>query len=364
MAPKRALDTRTPTQSRAAGPLTEGAPLVVDLSALVPADTTAVSYNITVTSQTASGYAEVSPTGAASGSSTVNWTGPMQTIANGHIAKVGAGSKLQISIGGTGNAHVILDITGAFTVAGSQQGAATYAPAERRVYDSRDGDGPLAPGASRTLNINDDVRAMSPSEAPTAAAVNVTVTGTTGSGVLSVAKAQTAETSTINWSGPNQTIANAVITDVAEDGTFTVTNNGKTLTEVIVDLTGTFTPGSNGARFYPIDPVRSYDSRAGGKPLTDTRSRTTAHPVPKSAVAIAVNTTITGNNGSGWLAVTDPSTTAPLTSTVNWFEGQTTRANGTISPTTDATTRAFVGGSYSTHYLQDVAGYFASPTNG
>ena len=356
MAPMRAVDTRTATESRAAGPLAAGAPVEIDLTGMIPAGATAVSYNLTVTDQTASGYAEVAPAGAAAGSSTINWTGPLQTIANGHISKVNGG-KVQVTLGGSGTAHVILDITGAFTAAGTSPDAGGFTAVERRVHDSRDGDGPLAPGASRTLNINDDVRAMAAGSAPVAAAVNVTVTGTTGSGVLSVAKETTATTSTINWSGTNQTIANAVITDVAEDGSFTVTNNGKTPAEIVVDLTGTFTPGT-GAKFYATDPARSYDSRTSDRPLTDTRSRVNTHPVPAEAVAVAVNTTITGTTGSGWLAVTNSATTTPMTSTVNWYESPTTRANGSISGATDATTRAHVGGLGSTNYLLDVAGYF------
>lgn len=350
MAPMRVLDTR-----QAGGPVSAGTPVQVDLTGMIPAGTTAVSFNVTVTGQTASGYAEVAPAGAAAGSSTINWTGPAQTIANGHIVKVGAGNKVQISVGGSGTAQVVLDLTGAFTAAGAE-GAAGFKAVERRVYDSRDGDGPLAAGASRTLNINDDVRAMNGASAPVAAAVNVTATGTTGSGVLTVAKAQSAATSTINWSAANATIANAVITDVAADGSFTVTNNGKSATEVIVDLTGVFTPGQ-GAQFYAIDPVRSYDSRTSDRPLTNTRSRVNTHPVPADAVAVAINTTITGNSGSGWLAVTDPATQTPMTSTVNWVE-PTTRANGTITSAAEANTRAHVGGFYSTHYVHDVGGYF------
>lgn len=356
MAPMRAVDTRAPSESRAAGPLAAGAPVEIDLTGKIPAGTTAVSYNLTVTDQTASGYAEVAPAGAVGGSSTINWTAPLQTIANGHISKVN-GTKLQVTLGGSGTAHVIIDITGAFTAAGSSPDAGGFTAVERRVHDSRDDAGPLAPGASRTLNINDDVRAMNGGPTPVAAAVNVTVTGTTGSGVLSVAKETTTTTSTINWSGTNQTIANAVITDVAEDGSFTVTNNGKTPAEIVVDLTGTFTPGT-GAKFYATDPARSYDSRTSDRPLTDTRSRVNTHPVPAEAVAVAVNTTITGTTGSGWLAVTNSATTTPMTSTVNWYESPTTRANGSISGATDATTCAHVGGLGSANYLLDVAGYF------
>lgn len=372
MAPVRVLDTRVDVQTAASLPTTTvgiaeagtalgfpivaGATVVVDLTGVVPPGTSAVSYNVTATGQTASGYAEVAPEKAVAGSSTINWSGPLQTIANGHITKVGVGNKIQVTVGGTGSAHIILDVTGAFAKVGERPTLAALSTAERRIYDSRDADGPLAAGASRTLNINNDVRATAEAPAPTAAAVNVT--GTKGSGVLSVAKEATTTTSAINWSGANQTLANAVITDLAADGSLTVTNNGGTPAELVVDLTAVFIPGGGGAMFYATEPARTYDSRLADSPLTDTRSRLTTQPLPMDAVAVALNTTITGTTGTGYLSVTAPDTDLPLTSTLNWFESPTTRANGTITPVSQAQTRAFVGGPHTTHYLHDINGYF------
>lgn len=48
----------------------------------------------------------------------------------------------------------------------------------------------------------------------------------------------------------------------------------------------------------------------------------------------------------------------PTTSTVNWYTSPTTRANGSIIPTDAGENRSYVGGSFSTHYLFDLAGYF------
>lgn len=364
--PTRVLDTRSAVVSAGdrakvgvlGDPVVPGVPIVVDLTGVVPVGTVAVAFNVTATAQTASGYAEVAPLGAVPGSSTVNWGGPLQTIANGYVSKLSDDGKLQVTVGGAGTAHLILDITGAFLPADARPDGTMLTSVERRIYDSRDTDGPLAPGESRTLNINNDVRAMGAVVTPTAAAVNVTVTGTTGSGVLSVAKQATTETSTINWSGPNQTLANAVITDVAVDGSFTVTNSGQTSAHAVVDLTGVFMPGVPGAMFYALDPLRSYDSRTTDGPLTDSRPRLNAHPIPTHAVAVATNTTVTGTTGSGFLAINSPATMTPTTSTLNWYESPTTRANGGISPAYDAQTKATLGGPNSAQYLHDVAGYF------
>ena len=153
-----------------------------------------------------------------------------------------------------------------------------------------------------------------------------------------------------------------MITDVAANGNFTLTNNGKTSAHVIVDLTGTFAPTANGAmgaQFYARNPDRSYDSRfdPAGRLLAG-QSRTTLNPVPDDAVAVALNATVTDTRGTGYLSVTLPGPGVPTTSTVNWFVSPTNRANGSIIASDDGQTRAYVGGSYSTQYLYDLAGYF------
>lgn len=243
---------------------------------------------------------------------------------------------------------------------GATSGTDVFNGAERRIYSfNAPGGAPIPPGG--TLKVNVNTGAPPPAVPITAAAVNVTVTGTTGSGVLTVAKDASTTTSTINWSGPNQTIANAVITNAAPDGTITITNNGSTPALVIVDLTGTFSPvasGATGARYWALDPSRTYDSRIVDGPLAAGQSRITSHPVPVDATAILVNTTITGTTGTGYLTLGEPTLGPPQTSTVNWFKSPTTRANGSIVTTNGHATRAFVGGSNTTQYVIDVGGYF------
>lgn len=355
MAPVRVVDTRADSGL----PLNRDEVIVVNTSDDVPIGTTAIAFNVTVTGQSASGYVDVAPEGAPPGSSTVNWSRPFETIANGHIAKLSANRTFQITLESVGTAHVILDVTGYFAPIGTAQGA-VYQAANRRIYDSRTDQNPLPPGASRVLNINTGGTAAA--VAPSAAAVNVTATGTVGSGVLTVARDRSTTTSTINWTGPAQTLANAVITDVAPNGEFTVTNNGQTPAHVVVDLTGTFAPtdaGGTGARFYAVDPRRTYDSRfdPAGK-LNGGQSRTTSSPVPDDAVAVVLNATITGTEGTGYLAVTPLVAGVPTTSTVNWYTSLTTRANGSIISTDAGENRSYVGGNFSTHYLFDLAGYF------
>ena len=350
---RRVLDTRA-----GAGPVTNGLPVTVDLASLVSEGTAAVAFNLTATGQTGSGYAEVAPADAPTASSTLNWGSPPGTIANGHIAKLSDDGRLEVRVVATGSAHLVMDITGCF-VSPTRPGASVFVGGDRRIYDSRLAEGPLPPGASRRISVNNGVPAP---VAPSAAAVNVTITDTTGSGYLTVAGAPAGATSTINWSSARQTVANAVIAAVAPDGTVTVTNNSVSGTaNVVVDLTGTFAPtaaGAVGAQFYPMDPVRSHDSRTADGPLLTGQSRIIGMPVPVDATAVATNTTITGTSGRGFLSVTRPVFSAPTTSTANWYASPTTRANGSIVATEGDSARAYAGGDGSTQIVQDVAGYF------
>lgn len=82
----------------------------------VPAGATAVAYNVTVTGTTASNFLSVVPGDAAAfTTSTINWSGANQSLANGSIVKLDASRQVKI-FGGydSGATHVIIDITGYF----------------------------------------------------------------------------------------------------------------------------------------------------------------------------------------------------------------------------------------------------------
>ena len=356
---QRVLDTRLSTVERPAAALDPGQRLTVDLADVVPPGATAIAFNLTATGQRAPGYAVVTPGGQASRSSTLNWTAPQRTIANGYIAKLSTTRQLDISMDSAGASHFVLDINGYFAPPGVA-GGALFNAVNSRVYEYGYGDPPLAPGESRVISLA-GAGAGTDGVAPSAAAVNITVTGTTGPGVLTVAKERTQATSTVNWSGANQTVANAVITEVTTEGTFTVTNNGTTPARMVIDLTGVFDPaaeGGKGAQFYPLDPARIYDSRISGAPLNGGQIRINTYPIPPDAAAVAVNATATGTLGSGYLTINPLTAVVPLSSSLNWYRSPTTVANGQISATSGNATLAYVGGRYQAHYVLDLGGYF------
>lgn len=93
----------------------DSAGTVTDVDA-VPVGASAVAFNVTVTGTTGPNFLAVSPGGAAGfTTSSLNWTGPGQSVANGSIVKLDSSRQVKIFGGDqSGSTQVILDITGYF----------------------------------------------------------------------------------------------------------------------------------------------------------------------------------------------------------------------------------------------------------
>ena len=86
----------------------------------IPSDAVAVTYNLTVTATTGAGFAAIYPVDIDwPGNSSINWTGPGTTVANGGTVAIG---NFQDVIGGVEvyigpdlasvSSHYLIDITG------------------------------------------------------------------------------------------------------------------------------------------------------------------------------------------------------------------------------------------------------------
>ncbi|HEX5760709.1 MAG TPA: hypothetical protein VF121_16090 [Thermoanaerobaculia bacterium] len=123
--------------------------------------------------------------------------------------------------------------------------------------------------------------------------------------------------------------------------------------------------------FYTLPPCRVLDTRepngpSGGPALTSDVPR--AFPVggecgvPASAVAVAVNLTVTGATGPGHLGIYSPTGSRPTASAINFAAGQT-RANNALLPLSIQSegrlvVRPFVAEAGEVHLIVDVVGYF------
>ena len=182
----------------------------------------------------------------------------------------------------------------------------------------------------------------------TAVVANVTVTGTSSGGYLTVYPAgeSTPSTSNLNWSGPGQTIANLVTVGLSPAGQIEMYNFVGDA-NVIVDVEGYYGPSSTmGAGLYnPLaQPARICDTRAGnpsnlsGEALTQCESKAPMAGkslvvsveglggVPSADVAaVVLNVTAVDPSGPGFLTVYPTGSSAPpMTSNVNFTAGSVT----------------------------------------
>jgi hypothetical protein len=135
---------------------------------------------------------------------------------------------------------------------------------------------------------------------------------------------------------------------------------------------------ADAGRFFPINPVRAYDSRAtlpdpgllGPNAsrlilVKDSRANgsgavITPDVVPVGATAIACNLTVTGTTGPNFLALTPGDAGSFTASAINWSDADQSIANGLIAKL-DANrfVRVWCGDQTgSTHVLLDVNGYW------
>jgi glucose/arabinose dehydrogenase len=239
-----------------------------------------------------------------------------------------------------------------------------------RVLDTRFGNGlssRFVAGQSRIWQV-----AGREGIPPNAVAVtgNVTVTGQTAAGWLTVSPTPTNEASpsTINFPVRDDR-ANNVTIRLAGDGTLAAVFKapaGRT-THVILDVTGYFVATGEGATYRSVTPGRSLDSRFGvGLDKAFESGVPRSWPVggrngiPGAAIAVTGNVTVTGQQSAGYVAVTPDPQVSPLTSTINFPAGDD-RANGiTVKLGSGGVLNAVFRGAPGAraHLIFDVTGYY------
>ena len=234
-APTRILDTRTSAhQVPAHGTVTVQLPASLQPAGGGP-DT--LEVNVTAARERSPGYATVYTTGGPRpGSSNLNWS--VGTPA-ANLVTVTADSQRRITLynGSPGPTDFVVDFLGLYqptSGTGPTTGFVTTAPT--RALDTRYGIGAPA----RQLAPHQQLELCLPVPAgASAAALNLTVTGSSQAGWLSAYRDGTARpgTSSINW-GPGETIANMTQTPVSAGGCMDLYNGGGAAVSVIADLSG------------------------------------------------------------------------------------------------------------------------------
>ncbi|GAA1145145.1 hypothetical protein F4556_002889 [Kitasatospora gansuensis] len=204
-----------------------------------------------------------------------------------------------------------------------------------------------------------------PADGVAAVTMNVTVTATSSGGYLSTSNGSS---SVLNWSGPDQTVANLVTVPVDQDGTVTFSLGGSSV-DLIADLAGYYSGSGSGSIFTATDPSRALDTReAVGVP-----GRTPVAPggtvelqvagnngVPATGVtAVTMNVTVTEPTGGGYLTVYPHGKDRPVISSLNWTPGRTL-ANLVTVPVVDGKVSFYNGSGGTVHVIADVAGYYSA----
>jgi hypothetical protein len=265
--------------------------------------------------------------------------------------------------------HVLVDVVGYFMAA---TGFRFTDIAPVRVYDTAlDPAGLLPAGARRLVSPRtaaDGVTPVVPAGA-TAVAYNLTVTDTAGAGHLRVmpAGAPLTPTSALNWAIAGERIANASVVGVDAAGRFEVYNGSGAPVRFLVDVVGYYSGG--GTQFYPIDPVRTLDTRAYeygpiGAGLPGIRNATAADVAgfvvaPVGSPAVAYNATVTNTGSAGHLRLYPAGGALPSASVLNWPSGGYTRANASVTQVAlPRTVTLYNGSSTNLDAILDVNGYY------
>jgi hypothetical protein len=400
VSPTRICDTRPANASvspnpcngngSGAGTLGPDSGAVLTLPGL-PAGTTAVVLNVTVTDTTAASFLDIWPDGQPlPNTSDLDWTAG-KTVAN--LVEVTVGSASGIDLYNLdGNADVVIDFQGYVGPAGAGTGLFNPLP-PTRICDTRAesgdvnanqcngegaGTGTVGAGGSRTIQVTGEGGV--PSSGVSAVVLNVTVTDTTQAGYLTVWPAGATQplASNLDWVA-GDTVPNRVIVPVGSGGQVTLYNSSGS-TDVVVDVGGWFTDNSNssatGASYVALSPTRICDTRAESADVTANQCNgngtttgtltsggvrtvqvTGLGGVPSNAVAVVANVTVTDTSAASFLTVYPDGTTLPLASDLDWVAGATVPNLGVVKLGADGAVDTY-NLSGATDAVVDVEGYY------
>ncbi|MBR7832243.1 hypothetical protein KDL01_03175 [Actinospica durhamensis] len=231
-----------------------------------------------------------------------------------------------------------------------------------RMLDTRKGIGaaaaPVAPHGTLKLKVagvgvSDGAQKSSTPVGVTAVVMNVTATGGTANGVLTVygdedqsGKASTRPiTSNVNYA-KNKNVPNLVVVPVGKNGLIDFYNNSSGSTGIVADIQGYFTD-ANADAYFPVTPTRIIDTRKGigtGKiaripangTIYVTVSGIKGGVIPFDAAAVAVNLTAVDATHPGVItaySTSNPSGTGPIPSASNLnYAAGAASANAAIVP--------------------------------
>jgi hypothetical protein len=260
-------------------------------------------------------------------------------VPNAVIAKLGAGGAVCVFVSAA--TDLIVDVNAYFPVSTS---LVSLNPA--RLLDSRAGgstvDGQGAGGGLRPAGSVTEVQVtgrVGVANDASSAALNVTVTGATDAGYVTVFPCGQPQptASNLNYAA-GSTVANSVIAKIGANGRVCVFTSAGT--NLIADLTGFF-PAVSG--YVSLNPARLLDTRAGAVTVDGQGAGVGVRPqgtvtqlsvagrggVPADATTAVLNVTVTGATEAGFITVYPCGGALPLASNLN-YAVEATVANAVV----------------------------------
>jgi len=275
--------------------------------------------------------------------------------------------------------HQVAGVDGAATgTALLTVGGNTYHPvAPVRLLDTRYANGltgKLVAAAPRTFQVTGRGGPSNVPAGATAVTANVTITnaGAASSVYLGPAPIAHPATATINFNAADNTAYGSTIA-LSGTGTMSVTYMaGSGTTDLIVDVTGYFTPDASGDTYHTLTPTRLLDTRVAnglsgkfkaGVPRTFMLWN---RGVPTTAKAVTGNLTVTGSTRRGAVYIGPAALTNPSTSTINFAKGQVRANSLTVALSNTGTLSAtFLSpAGFTTDLVFDVTGYYTTAQSG
>src|SRR5712692_5595908 len=248
--------------------------------------------------------------------------------------------------------------------------SAYTAQAPNRILDTRNSGQRLAGGTSLNLTVAGGSTGVPVGAA--AVVLNVTVTGTTGAGFLTVWPAGNVmpTVSNLNWAA-GEVRPNLVTVQVGTGGQVSIYSNSPT--DVVIDEEGYYAaPSGNAGGYVSLTPARITDTRAGsgqanagstlGAGSTLSVQVTGAGGVPATGVsAVVVNATVTNTSAASFLTAWPTGGTMPTASNLNWVAGWTVPNRVTVPVGTGGKVN-FYNKFGTTDLVVDVDGYYTDST--
>jgi LPXTG-site transpeptidase (sortase) family protein len=227
--------------------------------------------------------------------------------------------------------------------------------APTRLFDSRATGVRVPAGKTTVFTLDAEFAAGA-----TAVVVNLTAVHPDGPGFLTAfpADRERPQSSNLNVSMADQTVANLATVPVDSAGRFAVYTSGTT--DLVVDLFGVYQARSSATsgRLVVRAPTRAFDTRTQRIPLAakETRRVELSSAVPMSASSVVLNLTVATTPSPGFFTVWAAGSPQPATSNLNVAMAGDTVANQVIVPIRDGAINIFSqsGGDV----IVDVNGYY------